>query len=271
MKNTIVFGTSFANTFLSLKSNNFTIKKFKGAMIKGLVNKNEIYQTIIKILDRKIYDYGLFIFGDPDCIFYYYKKKYVDKINGNTINSNFYKNIEKYVQLVSDLKNIKNKYILGVSPPTVIDNEDFRKTLYIYGTLTEEQSKDVSKRDLEYNFRFNRFVKFNKILEDSCKKYNIHFCNIFNILLDKNKEINKIFRLNFNPYNIHYNLEAVLIVYLNSCLSFLANKEILRKIKDTSEDYLKQLFRVDTLNGKYENYKLDIKKIENITKLFLYP
>lgn len=270
MKNTIIFGTSFVNTFLSLKSKNFTIIKFKGSMIKGLINKNQNYNSIVTILDKKKYDNALFLFGDPDCIFYYYKKKYVDNINEEIVEDEFYKNVEKYVKLVSEFENIHNKYILGVSPPTVIDDEDYRKILYIYGTLTEEQANMVTKKDLKYKFRFDRFLKFNKILEKSCKKYNINFCNVFNLLLDKNKKIDKIFRLNFNKFNIHYNLEAVLIVYLNSCLSFLANKkilfsynEIIKRIKSTSEDYLKQLFSVTTLN---EEYILNIKKIENFAK-----
>lgn len=101
--------------------------------------------------------------------------------------------------MVSKFKNIENKYILGVSPPTAIKDDDFRKCLYIYGILTEEESKKVSKKDLKYNFRLNRFIQFNKILEESCIKYNVKFCNIFNYLLDKRSRINNIFRLKFNP------------------------------------------------------------------------
>lgn len=273
MKKIIIFGTSFVNTFLSIKYKNFTIVKYKGAMIKGLIDKNDNYKSMINILDKNLYNYGLFMFGDPDCIFYYYKKKYVDNCDENNIEKVFYKNVEKYVKLVSELKNIDNKYILGVSPPTVIDDEDYRKALTIYGTLTEDQANKITKKDLEYNFRFNRFVKFNKILEESCKKYNINFCNIFNKLLDNNQKIDKLFRLKFNPYNVHYNLEAVLIVYLNSCLSFLADKNILfaykdiiNKIKLESENYYKQLFKINSLDNNFNDYKLDIKKIENFAK-----
>jgi predicted RNA-binding protein YlxR (DUF448 family) len=274
MKKIIMFGTSFVNTFISLKSNFFSIIKFKGAMIKGLVNKNKNYNDIINILDTKKYHYGMFVFGDPDCLFYYYKKKYINNVNENIIEDSFYKNVEEYVKLVSKFKNIENKYILGVSPPTVIKDEDFRKSLHIYGILTEEESKKVSKKDLKYNFRLNRFIQFNKTLEESCIKYNVNFCNIFDYLLDKKYRINNVFKLKFNPYNIHYNFEAVLIVYLNSCLSFLCDKKILfsyediiKKIKETSENYLKGVFKVNSLEKDHKNYILNIKKIENLVKL----
>jgi hypothetical protein len=69
MKKIIMFGTSFVNTFISLKNNFFSIIKFKGAMIKGLVNKNKNYNDIVNILDIKKYHYGMFVFGDPDCLF----------------------------------------------------------------------------------------------------------------------------------------------------------------------------------------------------------
>jgi hypothetical protein len=274
MKKIIMFGTSFVNTFICLKNENFSIIKFRGAMIKGLVNKNKNYNDIVNTLDKKKYHYGIFAFGDPDCLFYYYKKKYINNVSENIIENSFYKNVEEYVRLVSEFKNIDNKYILGVSPPTVTKDEDFRKTLHIYGILTEEETKKISKKDLKYNFRLNRFIQFNKILEKSCIKYNVTFCNIFDYLLDKRSRINKIFKLKFNPYNIHYNFEAVLIIYLNSCLSFLCDKKILfsyediiKKIKKTSENYLKQLFKVNSLEEYNKDYILNIKKIENLIKL----
>ena len=80
MTKIIVFGSSYVNTFITLKSSNFKIMKFKGAMIKGLINKNENYQKMVEELKYNSYDYAIFMFGDPDCNFYYFKKKYVDNL-----------------------------------------------------------------------------------------------------------------------------------------------------------------------------------------------
>ena len=46
--NTIVFGSSFANIFVPLVSNNLEITKLKGATIKGILNKNKNYDIINK-------------------------------------------------------------------------------------------------------------------------------------------------------------------------------------------------------------------------------
>ena len=104
----IAFGDSFVNIFYALQSKNFVIKKLKGALIQGLVKHNENYQSIINHLDNNHYDYGFFVFGNVDLSFYFYKKKYIDKVSDTEIIDTIFNNAEKYVKLINDLKNIKN-------------------------------------------------------------------------------------------------------------------------------------------------------------------
>ena len=54
---------SFINmfsTFLSLKTHLFKINKYKGATMKGIINKNENYEDIIKKLNNEDFDYAFF-------------------------------------------------------------------------------------------------------------------------------------------------------------------------------------------------------------------
>lgn len=269
MKQFIVFGTSFVNIFYSLISDNFQIKKFPGAMIKGLLNKNENYKIIINILKNNYYNYAFFIFGTPDCNFYFFKKKYVDKVNDNIIEKTILNNAKKYVQMVSKFNNIENKYILNIGPPAILNYNDFKKSLLHYNVLNEDQIKLLDKKDIEYKSRYNRFVNFNKILEIECKKYNINFCNIFDLLLNNKKYIDKKFRLSTVKFNVHFNFENVLIIYINTCLSFLKDKKIFlsydklkKKILKSHINYIKYLNSRYNLNEKQNFYKLNFIKIE---------
>ncbi len=273
-KNIIIFGSSFVGTFMPLKSKNIEIIKFKGAMIKGLINKNENYQSILKKLKNKKYEYGIFVFGDPDCNFYYYKKKYIDNQNGNMVDKNLLQYASNYVELISNLSNIKNKYILGASPPTIIDDEIFRHVLKTYNIMDEQQIKNISKKDLLYINRFQRNINFNKSLEKACTQYKVNYCSIFNLIIDKNNYMDKHFRILYNPYNIHYNFEAALIAYLNiPCLSFIIDPSITNityneaviKLRNLHDDYIKEL--MNKFNTKYSNiYNLNINAIEKLVQ-----
>lgn len=278
MTKIIIFGTSYVNTFITLKSSNFKIMKFKGAMIKGLINKNENYQKIVDELKYNSYDYAIFMFGDPDCNFYYFKKKYVDNLNGKTIDSEFNKYIKEYVKLISELSNIKNKYILGASPPSIIDDDIFKICLKGYGVLDEEHVKKVNDKDLKYKNRIVRFKNFNNILEKSCSKYNINFCSVYNLIINSKGKLDNLFRIRYNSYNIHYNFEAVLIVYINTCFNFLIKllktnyKEIINNTKQTWNNYIIDLKKKYNINTHSNLYILDIKGIEKFvaSKMGIY-
>jgi hypothetical protein len=262
MTKIIAFGSSFIHTFISLKSNNFEIVKFKGALIKGLVDKNKNYIEIVNKLHNNKYDYAFFMFGTADCNFYYYRKKYIDNENGNEIIKNMYKACKQYVKLIHELPNVKNKYIFGVSPPTLIKDSDFLGSLKVYGVLSDEEILKVSKNEIKYDFRLKFFLNFNSILEKESKKYkDITFCNTFDLLVNKKNKLEKIFRLPHNKYNIHYNFEAVLIVLLNTVLKNLCNGIILdkyeklkEKIKQSYDDYI-----IQKIDG---DYKLNLSVIE---------
>lgn len=269
-KKFIAFGSSFVNIFQSLKSENFRIEKFKGAMIKGLLDKNENYERIVNILKNNYYNYAFFNFGDPDCSFYFFKKKYIDNIDQKIIDKSILDNAKKYVKMISEFPNIENKYILNVGPPAILNHNDFKKSLVTYGVFNKDQLKLLDKKDIEYKSRYDRYVNFNKVLQKECKKYNINFCNIFDILLNNKKYIDTRFRLITAKFNVHFNFENVLMVYINTCLSFLKDKKIYlsyddikKRIIKSHNDYINYLsLRHKNLNKNSYFYKIDFKDME---------
>jgi hypothetical protein len=219
----VCFGDSFVNIFLSLSSKNFTIKKFKGSTIQGLVSKNENYNSIVNFLKNDTYDYGFFVFGNVDLNFYFYYKKYIQHIDDNKVNEIIYNNAEEYVKFVYSLKNIKKKYIINVFPST-ISTSHFYNALQIYGIIPKDDLIKISLEDLLIYNRNTRIDKFNSLLNINCNKKNINFCNVYKFMTTPiNKSLYIIFKLQ-NPNNIHINFEYVLILLLNTCLSFLPEK-----------------------------------------------
>jgi len=259
----IAFGDSFVNILYSLKSNDFEIVKCKGALIQGLVKHNENYEMIIKKLNKNKYDYGFFVFGNVDMNFYYFKKRYIDNVPEDEIINTILTNAEKYVKLIKDLKNIKNKYIINVFPSTVAD-KNFKTILVKYGIIEEDKINNVNNKNIKYSKRNNLVIEFNNLLDKYSKLNNIHFCNIYNFIVDKKNHLHNIFKLQHNKLNIHFNNEYILMVFINTCLSFLWKTEeeynnIVEKIKKTSDEYTN---RLSNRNKKeYSKNRFNLKKI----------
>jgi len=259
----IAFGDSFVNIFYALKSNDFEIVKCKGALIQGLVKHNENYEKIIKILNKNKYDNGFFVFGNVDMNFYFFKKKYVDKVPEDEIINTILSNAEKYVKLIQSLKNIKNKYIINVFPSTVAD-KNFKTMLFKYGIIPEDKINNVNNKNIKYTKRNNLVVEFNNLLDKYSKLNNIHFCNIYNFIVDKKNHLHKIFKLQHTSLNIHFNNEYILMVFINTCLSFLWKtteeyNNIVEKIKQTSDEYIDRL--VERNKKNHLDNRFNLKKI----------
>ena len=260
----IAFGDSFINTFSTFSSisNNFKVCKFKAATMKGIINKNENYKKIINNLDKNYYDYGFFGFGQVDFFFSYYFKKYLD--NENKILEKMYNYAEEYVKLISNLKNIKNKIILGILP-NHIKNENYRRFLIGYGIFTEENINIVSDEDIDYISRNSIIIQFNILLSKYCKKYDIIYCNAYNNLIDKNGYLHSIILLKHNDLNVHINYEILLLVYLKKCLKFLLNYYDINNIYDVMEKRYNEYIRPKNLGPDFDfNKEKIIKFIQSI-------
>jgi hypothetical protein len=270
----IAFGDSFVNIFYALQSKNFIIKKFKGALIQGLVKHNENYESILNNLDNNHYDYGFFVFGNVDLSFYFYKKKYIDKVSDKEIIDTIFNNAEKYVKLINDLKNIKNKFIINIFPSTISD-KNYIKILIKYGIIPEDIEKNINKINIKYSIRNKRIIDFNNLLDKYCSIYNVKFCNIYDIIVNKRKYLDNIFKLQHNELNIHFNNEYILVVFISTCLSFLWDNKVIKNplynyddllkiIKKTSDDYVN---RLSNRNKKeYNKNRFDIIKITTFIK-----
>lgn len=258
----IAFGDSFIKMFSTLAGKSFKICKYKGAPIKGIVNRNENYKNILERL-KTPYDYGFFGFGQVDFFFYYYKKKYID--GDNQILDKMYEYAETYVKLISELKNIKNKIIFGVLP-SHIANHNYKKFLMIYGVFTEENINLLADEyDYDYTIRNLRIIHFNELLEKYCKIYGVIFCNVYNNLVDANGNMYEILLLKHNTLNVHINYEMLLFVYLKKCLNFLLKYYGLEKIYTSAERNYNKYIGSKNLGP---NYNFDMKgAIEYINKI----
>jgi len=233
MKDIISFGDSFVNIFYPL-NDNIRIIKYKGATIKGLINRNDNYQDILDKL-RTRYKYGFFVFGQVDFFFYYYYKKYLMK--EKNILKSMYDNAINYIKLIKDLPNIENKYVFGILPRQIKTN-NYKKILTGYGIFTEENINLVKNYNLiKHN---KRIQKYNSLLEKYCNQYNITFCNIFDYITT-NLKINKLFCLS-NDLNIHLNFEYLLVIYVKYKLQFLLQyhdmNELIKLCKNSYNSYL---------------------------------
>jgi len=76
MYNLLFIGDSNVYIFNYFRKFGAKIVKFKGAPIKGLVNKNDNYRALISNIKRFKPDHIFLIFGVVDLNFYYYFKKY---------------------------------------------------------------------------------------------------------------------------------------------------------------------------------------------------
>ena len=266
MNNTkiIAFGDSFINSFSTLSTiskKNFKIVKFKGATFKGLINKNENYTQIVNLLEKNKYDYGIFAFGQVDFFFSYYYNKYLK--NDKDALKKMYDNAKEYVMIISNLKNIKNKIILGVLP-NHIKNEKYRQFLTGYGTFNIDNIHLVHDDEIDYLFRNSIIIHYNNLLSKYCKIYNIQFCNAYNHLIDNNGNVHKIVMLTHNDLNIHINYEILLLVYLEkTCLHFLLKYYDIDKIYDIMEYRYNEYMSPKNLGPSHNFNKTNIIKFIN--------
>ena len=266
MNNKLFVGDSNVYIFDYFRKFGAKIIKFKGSPIKGIVNKNEIYQSIIQNINKfKPTDLFL-IFGVVDLNFYYYFKKY--KENKENIFEDMKEYVKEYVKVVSEM-NVKNKYIIGILPSAVKDKY-FRETLKIYGILPEDVANSIPEEDLSMVNRNKRIENINSILEEECKKYNINFCNIFPFIT-KDYELIKLFSLGkYGKYNIHHKYEYLLVVFIKTCLHFLIKGKdldnIIDELKSEFNKYVKDRIYVDYKKNHANKTKEEKDKLYKQTK-----
>jgi hypothetical protein len=261
----VVFGDSFSNIFLTLKSFGVIIYKFKGATIRGLLNKNENYYKILSILENNQFDIGIFIFGFVDLNFYYYHKTY--KTDNQDIFNMILSYSKDYVNFISSLPNIKKKVIISVMPSPV-DNINFIKSIIMYGSLNENDVKKIDQIDYDIYTRNNRIFDFNIQLEKYAKQSNIYCCNQYYNLIDSKYNIYEIFKLPHNKFNIHINFEYMFIYLLNTCMRFLLKyfnyNLIVKKAKHNYDEYL--LNKSKQYEFSYNDNTFNIIKINKFIK-----
>ena len=263
----LVFGDSFIGAFNLVYDNNLKIHKFKGATMKGLgkidnENRNKII-TIVNKNKNKNNKCLIFNFGQVDLYFSYYYNKFVTKKEFDMTSI-----IKNYIEFINGLDcNNCNKVIFAVYP-TTIEDENIFDVLISYDILTKKEVESISdsdkKRVSNFNFRYNMYLKFNKLLEKYCKLYKITFINMDNILLNKNKKLKSIFLSPISKLNIHLLWEPIIPIIISKMVgcNCKINKKYKVNLKKTFNNYIKQKQKI----MMKKNIKIINRNKKKITK-----
>ena len=236
----IVFGDSYVGPFKLLDDNNLKVYKFKGATMKGIGKKNNknaitINNTVKK--NKNKINCLMFNFGQVDLHFSFYYVKFHKKETFNMEEI-----VKNYLEFIKKIK-CKNsaKIVLGIFPTTIQDQDVF-DCLRIYGILSKEDIKSISKSDIEkysnYLFRMKMYNDFNKLIKKYCKLNNLRFINFEDKLLDKNNRLKYKFKNQISKYNIHLLWEPLIPILLSKLKKCKIKKKYKYSLHKTYKKYL---------------------------------
>ena len=214
MKNILVIGDSHSRTWHYIEKKNlllnfsFNVIHVDGATSQGVNNPNS-KTNALPIFEKAVHEYSnsdyiMISLGEVDCGFAIWY--YADQFN-IPINDQLDRSLNAYETFLNNivLSKFKNKQIILLSSilPTIEDQTDKR-------LLTGARSKIVSsivertKLTLEYN---------NKLALLS-QRYNMHYIDITNDILNPvTKTVDAKFK-HKNPYNHHLNKKTASAVYI---------------------------------------------------------
>lgn len=269
----LVFGDSFIN-YLSLVKL-FDVNKYSGKTLKGLTKKDSpIKKKIFRSLNKyNVQGEAIFCFGNVDLhlSFYYdiFKKPEYSGLSPENILDLWKKktieNIKNYISVILKIKTRRNKTIMGVFP-SVLKDEYISDSLFKYIKLKiDDLSKDekkIFKSLIKYNSRLERYLFFNDILRKECKKHNLHYVDLDDIIFTKTKRVKKKF-IDISPYNIHLTWEPLIIEsQKHPFFNFLGiTKENISGLEETQEKYLEMKRQIIKLNVTDPDYKSKKNKI----------
>ena len=114
---------------------------------------------------------------------------------------------------------ISNVYI-SFAQENILVSKSYNNTWRVntnYNIFNDDNINLISDNDdIDIISRNKRILILNDILKKECLKYNINYCDIYDLITD-NYVLNDIFYLK-NPYNIHQKYEYLLFIYLFNCL-----------------------------------------------------
>jgi uncharacterized coiled-coil DUF342 family protein len=93
-------------------------------------------------------------------------------------------------------------------------SSNYKNLIERYEVLTKEETDKIDESDYEYMEINSRIHKYNEILSNYCKLYNIKFCNINKYLFNSEKYVDELFLLKHNELSFHMIYEFILFVYL---------------------------------------------------------
>lgn len=214
MKNILVIGDSHSLIWKYIDHNNllpnfsFKVIHVDGATSQGVNNPNSktnaliIFDQVIK--KNKNCDYIIISLGEVDCGFaiWYYADKFNVSVNDQLLRSlNAYETFLKNTVL----PNFDPKKIILLSSilPTI---EDQTNKKFLAGARSEVTTPLIERTKLT--------IEYNKELCNISQKYNLHYIDITNDILDIESKTVDIKFKNKNPCDHHLNKETASSVYI---------------------------------------------------------
>jgi hypothetical protein len=254
--NIIVFGDSFTETFKALKSKHMNIHTFFGASMKGVGRVDNKNRKIIQNIVKKNYSKCLiFNFGHVDLFFSYYYVRFIQKKKFKMEPI-----IHNYVKFISSLR-AQNKIIMAVYPSPVDDSNVF-KSLDFFGIIPKKSNINTTdkKRTSNYNFRFNLYKKFNKLLKIYCDRYQVIFVDVGKELLDDNNRVKTQFKKITNSLDIHLLWEPILPILVSKLSMCIIPNIDKNQLKNEFKKYL--INKVKKYN-KTHKHKINLHDVLN--------
>jgi hypothetical protein len=209
MSKIFIFGDSYVRCFDYLNKNPNTIVKSFPSKSASSLYKNEIGDTILKLLNLYKNDIKciLIAFGQVDIHFIYYNKEIELEQKFS-----YEKTIENYFLFIMKLTNYtKNIYVINILPNTAKTNNFIELLIYAKSISKENSSK--FKNLLNSKDQIKRLSIINKKLKLKCKKDKITFLELNKYIILDNYKINSIY-ITKSPYDLHLFWETFIILIL---------------------------------------------------------
>ena len=169
----------------------FEVVSVGGATASGLENPNsktQAYKIFNKALQHKQYNKIIIMLGEVDTgfVIWYRAKKYNENVERMLIDA-----VNKYTKFIKKASSFANTIVISTPLPTIDDNS-------VGEVVNARKEVDVFQYE-----RTKLTIKFNKLVEDFCKKNNIKYLNLDMQSLGENGLVKKQLK-NKNPADHHY-------------------------------------------------------------------
>eukprot|EP00934_Nitzschia_sp_Nitz4_P003314 Nitzschia sp. Nitz4//scaffold148_size54725//25559//26776//NITZ4_006657-RA/size54725-processed-gene-0.21-mRNA-1//-1//CDS//3329536745//3304//frame0 len=231
------FGDSFVRLFGLVENDALKVEAFKGATSKGLGNLSvphtEKQARIVQLVKQHRPERCVFCFGSVDTHLSWYYKKYV---KGEDLD--LYQVATNYATFLASLQEYTTHIHVVSVYPSPVKPEVVEQSVANYGAV--EQGTPIAPEDCTVEARMERVRAYNRGLEDTCRKFNLHYESAVDDVLDPTTQLVKRSYTDVSSHNIHLVWETTVLLWLDKWEWYrdLAPPDLMGSLQKTLEEYL---------------------------------